>query len=178
VNVDDDKARFGALFEAHRSAVLAYARRRVTDDLAADVVAETFLVAWRRLDDVPDDALPWLYAVARKVVGNQRRAQRRSRALIDRLAADRAAPTSARSPEQQLGAIDAVRTALSGLGERDREALRLVAWEGLDAERAAAAAGCSRAAFAVRLHRARRRLAAAMDDRSPPVLPLEVTHEA
>ena len=81
----DDTERFRALFAAHRSAVLAYARRRVDPDAAADVVAETFLVAWRRLDAVPDDALPWLYGVARKVVGNQRRAQRRSQALVERL---------------------------------------------------------------------------------------------
>jgi RNA polymerase sigma factor (sigma-70 family) len=178
VTADDDRARFQVLFEAHRSAVLLYARRRVDRDAAADVVAETFLVAWRRLDAVPEDPLPWLYGVARKVVGNHRRALRRSQALVDRLADARATQAWAGSPEHELGAADALRRALAGLSDRDREALRLVAWEGLDAERAAVAAGCSRAAFAVRLHRARRRLAAALDDDRPPALPMEVTREA
>jgi RNA polymerase sigma factor (sigma-70 family) len=173
----DDSERFRALFQAHRSAVLAYARRRVDPDAAADVVAETFLVAWRRLDAVPDDALPWLYGVARKVIGNQRRAHRRSQALVDRLGSAVVA-SSTDSPERRYAAADALRRALAGLGERDREALRLVAWEGLDPERAAHAAGCSRAAFAVRLHRARRRLAAAMQDEQPSPVPLEVPHEA
>ena len=176
MTLDDDTARFEALFQAHRSSVLAYARRRVDPDTAADVVADTFLVAWRRLDAVADDPLPWLYGVARKVIANQRRAHRRSEALVGRLAGDRSAP--APSPEQGFGAVDALRAALAGLGERDREALRLVAWEDLDPEQAARAAGCSRATFAVRLHRARRRLAAAMDQEHSPVLPLEVTREA
>jgi len=174
----DDKARFEALFEDHRRAVLAYARRRVGDDAAADVVADTFLVAWRRLDAVGDDPLPWLYGVARKVIANQRRAQRRSQALVGRLAEDRVAPAPAPSPEDAFGAADALRDAFARLGERDREALALVAWEGLDPDHAARAAGCSRATFAVRLHRARRRLAAAIAEEHSPVLPLEVTHEA
>ena len=172
---DDDTARFEALFRTHRSAVLAYARRRVGADAAADVVAETFLVAWRRLDGVADDPLPWLYGVARNVIANQRRASRRSDALIGRLA-EAGAPL-APSPEHALGTREALRAALAGLGERDREALRLVAWEGLGPEQAARAAGCSRATFAVRLHRARRRLAAALDQQHPP-RPLEVPREA
>ena len=174
----DDNERFRALFGAHRAAVLAYARRRVDPDAAADVVAETFLVAWRRLDAVPEDALPWLYGVARKVIGNQRRAHRRSRALVDRLGRTGVAEASADSLEHRYATADALRSALAGLGERDREALRLVAWEGLDPERAARAAGCSRATFAVRLHRARRRLAAAMQDEHPSPVALEVPHEA
>jgi RNA polymerase sigma-70 factor (ECF subfamily) len=59
--------RFAGLYETHAGAVLAYARRRCGTDEAEDVLAETFLIAWRRQDDVPPDALPWLYAVARNV---------------------------------------------------------------------------------------------------------------
>ena len=177
---DDAHTRFQALFEAHRVAIFAYARRRVDADAAADVVADTFLVAWRRLDAVPDDALPWLYGVARKVVANQLRAARRADALVDRLVGDHAAAAEhvahACAPDPRVLALHA---ALARLGERDREALRLVAWEGLDAERAARAAGCTRATFAVRLHRARRRLAAAMsEERAAAVSPLEVPREA
>jgi RNA polymerase sigma-70 factor, ECF subfamily len=78
--------RFELLFRANYPAVRAYALRRSSGDSAQDVVAETFLVAWRRLDDVPADALPWLYGVARRVLANQRRTMRRSEALGERLA--------------------------------------------------------------------------------------------
>src|SRR5690349_12050848 len=66
--------RFDEIYRRHAAAVLAYARRRVPRDLAEEVVAETFVVCWRRLDRVPEDALPWLYAVARRTLANQRRA--------------------------------------------------------------------------------------------------------
>ena len=79
--------RWESLYASHAGQVFAYASRRVGVDDAADVVAETFLVAWRRLGDVPDDALPWLYAAARNVVNNARRAEIRRDALRSRLAA-------------------------------------------------------------------------------------------
>ena len=72
---------FVTLYERHASLVLAYARRRIGADEAEDVLAETFLVAWRRRDDVPDDALPWLYAVAGNVLRNRTRSARRQAAL-------------------------------------------------------------------------------------------------
>ena len=149
--------RFEVLFRAHYSSVLAYAMRRIDRQQAEDVVAETFAVAWRRLPVVPDDELPWLYGVARRTIANQRRGNRRRAALILRLG--REAPSADR-PAVADGIADreAVAAALGRLSERDREALRLVAWEGLERERAARAAGCSTGAFAVRLHRARRRL--------------------
>src|SRR3954452_13534625 len=81
-----EQERFIALYAAHAGAVLAYARRRVAPDEAEDVLAETFLVVWRRRDDVPaDDALPWLYAVAGNVVRNRRRSERRRVALQVRM---------------------------------------------------------------------------------------------
>jgi RNA polymerase sigma-70 factor (ECF subfamily) len=74
-NTVDREARFRRLCEAHTAAVLAYALRRVPREDAADVVAETFLVAWRRVDEVDErSALPWLYGVARRVVLSQQRA--------------------------------------------------------------------------------------------------------
>jgi RNA polymerase sigma factor (sigma-70 family) len=148
-----ERIRFEALYDAHASAVLAYARRRCGGGDAEDVLAETFLVAWRRRDEVPDDALPWLYAVAGNVVRNRLRSERRRTALTARLAAEPALTPEPDAPDPQL------REALARLKPIDREALLLTAWEGLEPDRAAQAAGCSRTTFNVRLHRARRRLA-------------------
>jgi hypothetical protein len=110
-------------------------------------------MAWRRLDDVPGDALPWLYGVARRVLANQRRSADRGAALERRLASA-AAPVGAPDPGDAEGDKELMRLALGRLSEPSREALMLVAWHGLTGARAARAAGCSRAAFAVRLCRA------------------------
>ena len=151
--------RFEGLFRENYAAVRAYAVRRASPEAAQDVVAETFLVAWRRLDDVPADALPWLYGVARRVLANQRRSADRGEALERRLAIA-AAPVGALDPGDTAGDNELMRLALGRLSEPSREALMLVAWHGLTGARAARAAGCSRGAFAVRLHRARGRLTA------------------
>jgi len=151
--------RFEGLFREHYGAVRGYALRRAATEAAQDVVAETFLVAWRRVDEVPDDALPWLYGVARRVLANQRRSASRSAALERRLAGAETAASPA-DPSETAGDSELMRLALSRLPDNSREALMLVAWHGLTAARAARAAGCSRATFAVRLHRARARLAA------------------
>ena len=144
--------RMEALFRRHYRDVAAYVRRRAEPDLAEDVVAETFLVAWRRLDDVPDDARPWLLGVARKALSTQRRARARRRSLLEKLASQ-PLPRGTELPEN-LGVADA----LARLSERDREALTLVAWDGLSPTEAAAVVGQSAVAFRVRLHRAKRRL--------------------
>jgi RNA polymerase sigma factor (sigma-70 family) len=151
--------RFEGLFRENYPLVRAYALRRAAPEAAQDVVAETFLVAWRRLDDVPDDALPWLYGVARRVLANQRRSVDRGAALEQRLAG---ATVSGGSPDpgERMADAELLRLAMDRLSEHSREALMLVAWHGLSGARAARAAGCTKAAFAVRLHRARARLAA------------------
>jgi RNA polymerase sigma-70 factor, ECF subfamily len=154
---DRDAARiFDELFVAHYSEVLGYILRRVALSCAEDVLAETFLVAWRRADSVPDDALPWLLGVARRALANQRRGDLRRRALTSRLKARSAQPQWESPAVLDCDLADA----LAALPERQREALLLSAWEGLDARRGAAAAGCSPAAFRVRLHRARSQVAA------------------
>ena len=160
---------FELLFQRHYPAVRAYALRRTSPDAAQDVVAETFLVAWRRLDEVPDDALPWLYGVARRVLANQRRGAERGDALARRLAGATSA-AAADDPGERAGDAELVRLALGRLPESSREALMLVAWHGLSGARAARAAGCSRATFAVRLHRARARLAAELAALEPPTV--------
>lgn len=154
-----DGERFERLYRANYAAVLAYALRRTVAEQAHDVAAETFLVAWRRLDDVPGDPRPWLLGVARRVLANQRRSDRRRAALAARLANEPRAADPREESETQ-----SVLAALAGLSERDREALLLGAWDGLDRAQAAAALGCSRPAFAVRLHRARGRLLQAIED--------------
>lgn len=158
--MSEDRARFEAMFRAHYDAVLGYVVRRLGRSAAADVVEETFLVAWRRFDDLPDEPLPWLYRTARNLVANAIRRQQRDHALTLRLAA---------RPEQldtDLGELIAERLAVTAafrdLSERDREVLRLVQWEGLTIADAARVMGCTRSAFKVRLHRARRRLAASV----------------
>lgn len=148
--------RFEALFREHYPAVRAYAHRRASHDVAQDSVGQVFLVAWRRFDEVPEDALPWLYATCRRTLANERRSGRRAAAVAVRMAAEPAGEQ--RDPADLVGEVALIRTALDCLGERQREAIMLTAWDGLSAERAARAAGCSQGAFAVRLHRARRRL--------------------
>jgi RNA polymerase sigma-70 factor, ECF subfamily len=150
-----DHDRLTALWDRHADQVYAYARRRVGADDAPDVVAEVFAVALAHPGKVPDDALPWLYRTAWNVIANMWRADRR-----------RARPLPRASDAADVG-VDVVERAalfdaLATLSDADREALMLTAWEGLDGRRAAAAAGCSAATFAVRLHRARSRFERAL----------------
>jgi hypothetical protein len=103
--------RFEDLFRENYGPVRDYALRRAAPDAAQDAVAETFLVAWRRLDDVPDDGLPWLYGVARRVLANQRRSASRGAALERRLAGalTTAAPAD---PGETAGDSELMRQAL------------------------------------------------------------------
>ncbi|RKQ92120.1 RNA polymerase ECF family sigma subunit [Solirubrobacter pauli] len=149
--------RFRALFDTHRRLVLGYALRRVDEPAdAADVVAETFLVVWRRLGEVPegDAARAWLLAVARRVLANQRRGERRRSGLSDRLAAELTVAVPA-EPEDGV-----IRRALARLSDEDRELLLLAGWEGLSPSEIAVATGTLGVTVRSRLHRARRRLRA------------------
>jgi RNA polymerase sigma-70 factor (ECF subfamily) len=155
--------RFDRLYAEHLRSVLAYAVRRAGDEQdAADVVAETFLVAWRRLDDVPagPDACLWLYGVARRVLANQHRAGRRRRRLADRLGRDLVPALQTAS----LPVRDAppIRAALSRLDAGDQEILRLAAWEELTPQAIASVLGITAIAARSRLHRARNRLRTAL----------------
>ncbi len=157
--------RFERLYGAHAGAVLAYARRRSDAGSADDEVADVFLAVWRRLDDVPDDPLPWLYGVARRVLANRRRGDARRASLRMRLAHD-----ITTGPVQDTPAgDDRVLRALAAMSASDREVLLLVAWEGLEPARAARALGVRPGAFAMRFHRAKRRFADALlaEDEQP-----------
>jgi RNA polymerase sigma-70 factor (ECF subfamily) len=154
----DATARFEALYAEHGDAVLRYARRRTARAAADDVVAETFLVAWRRLDRVPAEPRAWLLAVARRTLANQRRGERRRLALAAQLADVPRAEVYTEGGDRRL------MVALASLRESDREALLLVHWDGLKPAEAAEVLGVTGLAFRSRLHRARRRLAALLDD--------------
>jgi RNA polymerase sigma-70 factor (ECF subfamily) len=160
-----DERRFRMLFEAEARGVLGYALRRVGDrEDAADVVAETFSVAWRRIDAVPPqpEARLWLYGVARRVLANQRRGELRRRRLADRMREQlRAAGAVAEPPCDERA--DAVGAALAALSEQDREVLLLATWEGLTPTEIAAVIGVPPATARTRLHRARGRLRAALE---------------
>ncbi|MEA2827534.1 MAG: hypothetical protein QOG43_1973 [Actinomycetota bacterium] len=159
--MDERERRFVQIYESHYGAVSAYARRRLTDgDLAQDAVSDTFLVAWRRLADVPagHDTLPWLYGVARRVIANQRRGNLRRGELSSRLSLE-----SPLSRDVDAGVLidderREVLSALSRLREGDQEILRLAVWEELSHREIGVVVGCSEATVAVRLHRARGRL--------------------
>jgi RNA polymerase sigma-70 factor (ECF subfamily) len=154
-------SRFETIFNATHPRVLAYVLRRAEDpDSAEEAVSETFLIAWRRLDVVPaEQPLPWLLGTARKVLANQRRAARRRSPdgpHTDLSSVDVRDPGTPIS--EGLAEREAFAAAFAALGDRDREALSLIAWDGLRVREAAAVAGCTAAAFSIRLHRARRRL--------------------
>jgi RNA polymerase sigma factor (sigma-70 family) len=154
------RERFEALFERYHGYVVAYAMRRAPVGVVDDVVGDTFLVAWRSLDRVPDDALPWLYGVARRVLAKDRRGHRRRAALSERLSREPRLLTAAHAVDATVS--EPLLNALLALSAREREAVLLVAWEGLTPAQAAAAAGCSPVAFRVRFHRARGHLARAV----------------
>jgi RNA polymerase sigma-70 factor (ECF subfamily) len=159
VSVSDHEA-FERLFRAHVPAVRAYARRRIDPATAEDIVAETFVVCWRRFADVPEDPLPWLLAVARRCLANRRRSDDRRDALVARAGTE--LPGAVRDVADAVGERDRMLRGFATLSARDREVLALVAWEGLDVASAARVMDCSATAFKVRLHRARRRLARAL----------------
>jgi RNA polymerase sigma-70 factor (ECF subfamily) len=144
--------RFADVYTSCYDRVYAYAARRLGAQAAEDVVAETFTIAWRRVEDVPAEPLPWLYGVARNVIMRHRSGHARQDAVERALAAE-PRPATAEPDEDP-----ALWEAWAQLSERDREVLALVAWEELTVRDAARALGCPAAVFSVRLHRARKRL--------------------
>jgi RNA polymerase sigma-70 factor (ECF subfamily) len=162
----DDRERFERLYRENFRAVLRFALARIDPDRAKDVAAETFLVAWRRLDDVPPEPRAWLLGVARRVLAGQYRSETRRDALAVRLRGAQ----GAESPDfaVALADRDEVLSAFAALRERDREVLRLVAWDGLTPGEGAEVLQVTRLAFTVRLHRARRRLQRALERGESP----------
>jgi RNA polymerase sigma-70 factor (ECF subfamily) len=153
--------RFEAIAAEVAEPVLRYALRRTDAHTADDVLAETLLVAWRRLEGIPaDGALPWCYGVARNCLANLARSARRQQNLVERLVLF-APPTevaeAAELPDPR------VHQALVKLRDQDRELLRLSAWEDLMPHEIAIVLGISASTVSVRLHRARQRLATVLE---------------
>ncbi|TQK71163.1 RNA polymerase sigma factor [Nocardioides sp. SLBN-35] len=164
---DAPEAAFSEAWRRDGPRVAAYARRHVAPDDVQDVVAETFVQAWRRWDDVPEPPIGWLIATARKVIGNSRRSARRRTALHDRLTLlDRAARPEADAAMLATDRMAALE-ALAALPDTQREALLLVAWDGLSPDAAAEVLGLRPGTFRVRAHRARTALDAHLDHDPP-----------
>jgi RNA polymerase sigma-70 factor (ECF subfamily) len=164
--LDDGGAAFESMFRANYDDLLRFAYRRVDPDSAVDVIAEVFLVAWRRRRQVPSGAERlWLFRTAANLIANERRGVSRWLRLIGRASAQ---PVEvAADPGEFVPVGLHVRAALATLPVREQEALRLTEWEQLDIGEAAQVARCSPATFRVRLHRARRRLATRLAEIDP-----------
>lgn len=166
------------LYQEHAARVRAYAWRHVGPDSADDVVSEVFLVAGRRLSELPDGVgLPWLLVVARNLIANQRRSGRRADELWEAAVREQWHRPLGSDPADVVSEREQHLRALSACTRPEREALLLIAWEGLTHEQAAAVAGCSVRALTVRLSRARARLQAALDD-TPCISPTRTLHLA
>ncbi len=151
---DARRKRFERLVASVHEPMQRYALRRADPDTAAEAVADSLLVLWRRLDDVPDAAeLPWSLGIVRRTLANARRSQLRQLRLVDRLIAVH--PVHAR-PEPE-GDAD-LTEALALLKQDDQEVLRLWAWEGLEPREIAVVLEITANAAAIRLHRAKDRL--------------------
>ncbi|MEN8239970.1 MAG: sigma-70 family RNA polymerase sigma factor [Actinomycetota bacterium] len=160
-----DEAAFRELYERHHRAVLAYLLRRLGREEAFDAAEDVFLVAWRRLADIPpgNGRLPWLYGVARRVVSNHRRTMFRRARLSNKVAAN--PPPPLRGPEDEAIAhaeSDAMLAALATLRSKDQEVLRLTYWEELAHADIGRILGCSAETVHVRRYRAEKRLANAL----------------
>ena len=166
--------KFREVFDAHLTSVQRYCARRLRPADANDAVAEVFLVAWRRIRQMPegDESLPWLLGVARNVIRNLERSGRRSSRLKARVEQE---PTPANpGPEAQvIRHIEyaEVAAALNSLNPADQEVIRLRAWEELTAPQIAVVLGCSLAAAEKRVTRASQRLAKAVERRKVKVRP-------
>ncbi|TDB69586.1 sigma-70 family RNA polymerase sigma factor [Micromonospora sp. KC721] len=174
--------RMTDLFRAHADDIHAYARWRVGDGEAGDVVGEVFLAAWRSLDSLrPGEERPWLFGTARRIVLARRRQSLARSALTSRLTATRDSAVVDGMAEQVV-LTDRVRRVLDSLSEADRELLITASWFDLSPAEAAKALGVSRPTYAVRLHRARSRFRAAFHrlpaDRRADTRPMPVREGA
>jgi RNA polymerase sigma-70 factor (ECF subfamily) len=147
------RQRFEEVFAEVYEPVQRFVARRVTPDSVDDIVSETMLTLWRRLDDIPNQPLPWAYGVARRQVANQRRSVGRHLRLVRRLESE---PPDPAGPDSPLDAE--LHIALGALEESDRELLQLWAWEQLEPAEIAVVLGATPNAISIRLHRAKARL--------------------
>lgn len=167
------RAIFERVYSEHAAAVKAYVLRRAPASRADDVVSEVFTVCWRRLEDLPEDPLPWLLRVAANVLHTDRRGEAR-RERLHRRAADAASSAPDWAPAPRDAGIG---QALARLRRTDRELLLLIAWEGLSPAQAAVALGVRAGTVRVRLHRARARLRLELERQECEESPSELSME-
>ena len=173
--ISDQEARFAEMYGRYGNHIRAYCTRRTDGPEVADAVAETFLVAWRRVDEIPqgEATLPWLYGVAYRVLSHQWRHKARGRRLIEKLSSQAAVETA--RPDVLVVSGEQYRLVIkasSRLRPIDQEVLRLTLWEELSHADAAAVLGIDTAAVKQRAYRARRNLASEYrkltNERKPP----------
>jgi RNA polymerase sigma factor (sigma-70 family) len=156
----EHERQFRLLYERNYVPITAYVRRRVwrADGSDADIVAEVFVVAWRRFLEVPEQTkeLPWLYGVARNLVANHFRSVQRSSALTDRLAFEESVAVDSSTGSSDLEVR--VRRAVDQLSALDREIFRLIHWEGLSHEEVGLSVGITAKAVERRVARARSKI--------------------
>ncbi|MEM7340552.1 MAG: RNA polymerase sigma factor [Actinomycetota bacterium] len=163
---DDTGGAFAVLYEQHVGHVAAFVLRRCDRNDAADIVSETFLVAWRRRADIPSEPVTraWLYGVARRVAANHRRSDRRRGRLAERVEANIAAALqTSPDPGAWRAEASALSDALARLSAADRELLFLSAWEELTPAEIAHVLDLPANIVHKRLYRARQRLQATLD---------------
>ncbi|MFI6483692.1 RNA polymerase sigma factor [Nonomuraea sp. NPDC050663] len=165
----DDRSRFESVYRRTYEQILGYAVRRCSSpEDAADVVAETYVIAWRRIDELPEGEAGklWLYGVARRVLANHRRSERRRLTRHAELTTEIEHLYTAPPQHGEQAGVD---EAMDMLSDGDRELLALALWEGLDPGEIATVLDCSRNAARIRLHRARKRFAKALEKTRPSV---------
>lgn len=156
--------RFRSLYARTQARIFAFAVRRTRSiEDAADAFSETYLVAWRKLDQVPDgdESILWLYTTCRLELANHSRRMRRRSEMLTEIGADLEDAFFA-EPDASIGSALSAREVLWKLPDSDREILMLAAWEGLDSHEIGKVLGCSAAAARIRLHRARKLLSEEM----------------
>ncbi|GAA3263244.1 RNA polymerase sigma factor [Nonomuraea helvata] len=174
-----DPAAFAALFDRHAPALHRYVTRRLGASLADDVVAETFLTAFRRrarYDVSHPDARPWLYGIAANLIGKHRRTEQRFYLALARTGVDEVAESYADRVEARVSASAAQRDlagALAVLSSEDREVLLMIAWADLSYEEVALALGIPIGTVRSRLHRARKKTRAALGGVDPSAIVLD-----
>jgi RNA polymerase sigma-70 factor (ECF subfamily) len=158
------------LYDTYHRRVYAYVVSRAGRQLADEVVSDTFVIAWRRLAELPEPALPWLFGVARNLLREQSRRQGREESLAQEMRTWTAfTEVTSDDPADLVSERADMLSALGRLSDDDRELLTLIAWHGLTAHDAAEVVGCSSATFFVRLHRARKRLEQALTPDGEPL---------
>lgn len=172
----EHERQFRLLYERNYQPITAYVRRRVrgADGSDADIVAEVFVVAWRRFLEMPEQPkeLPWLYGVARNLVANHYRNVQRSSALTNRLILEEGVATDSTTGTSELEIR--VRRAVDQLSDLDREIFRLIHWEELSHDEVGLSVGITAKAVERRVARARSKVRdylASLDKFITPALP-------